>query len=87
MGFLIMLKVNRSVAIVPRELAEMREVSLAAKGLYALLQMNDDIISIRVLADRYSIGHEFAEQCFEELLAAGYVDIIFGSEVVVVINQ
>jgi hypothetical protein len=84
-GF-FMIKTHLNVAIVPRDLAESRVVSLAAKGLYTLMQMQN-FVSIAHLAERNGIERGYAEELFEELLKCGYVDIVWDEgEKVFIIN-
>ncbi len=83
-----MVKTHLNVAIVPRDLAEMRVVSLAAKGLYVLMQMQE-FVSIAHLAARNGLDRQETEKLFEELLRCGYVDMDWDSsgKMFVIINQ
>jgi len=76
-GFYFMTTRRNKVAFITQELLENTNISLAAKGLYAYLQLateNQDI-SFNTIAEFHKVAYEEISKWFDELIDYGVIDV------------
>jgi hypothetical protein len=68
---------RNKVAFITQELLENTNISLAAKGLYAYLQLaaeNQDV-SIKTISEFHKVAYEEISEWFDELIDYGIIDV------------